>query len=260
MDLPQPAERFSVSKWRRVRIVVVLLVVLVSFGVSSLIRSRNVAPEPTFAWLQPAQFARQMRPGRLKLLYYKALNFTAPVWQRFRSPKTSVVIDSKIFAVHGATIGQLALGTATGTNESGVQAWVLSASELRDLRQHIQTLKGADLVSAPRVTLADGTSASVTFGQSYPPPMGFVGLAVNVTPKIAAHQFQLAMSAAYSELNQGTGTNPIQTNLCAACRVRVPNAGGLLITGPEITESGRTNYWLILSPTAVDGAGNPIKL
>ena len=162
--------------------------------------------------------------------------------------------------MHDATNGQFGVGAASWTNEAGTRAWILSHSELDELRQRLKTLNGVDLVNAPGVTVADGTSASVSVGQTHPPTFAFVGITVDVTPKIASHHFQLAMSAVCTELNQSTATSPIRTNLSAACRVSLPNAGGILIKGPDTRDKNATNYWLILSPTAIDAYGKPIKL
>jgi len=53
---------------------------------------------------------------------------------------------------------------------------------------------------------------------------------------------------------------PVRTNLSAACRVTLQNAGGVLISSPVSRDLNGTNYWLILAPTAIDGYGKPIKL
>lgn len=234
------------------------LVVVVIIGIST--ASRNAGTQPNLVWLDPAQFARQMRPGRLKMLYYKALNLSAPLWQRFRRPKTQIHIATKIFAVHGMKTDQLDIGTAIGTNDARMQVWILSPSELDALQQRFKNLNGIDVVSAPSIVTLDGMSASVASGQSYPQTPTFVGVTVDVSPKIASHQVQVAMSAVYSEVDQNKGSSPIRTNLCAACRVRMPNAGGLLMKGPDSEDSNGTNYWFLLCPTAIDATGNPIKL
>lgn len=260
MDPSQPAP--PPRRPRRFHLGIIIgtlaVVIVTILGVST--ASRKAATEPNFVWLDPAQFARQRRPGRLKILYYKALNLSAPLWQRFRRPKTPIQIVTRIFAVHGVRAEQLDLGTPRGTNAASGQVWILSASDLEALQQRFKNLDGIDLVSAPTILVGDGTSASLFNGQSLPAPLGFVGVAVDVNPKIASHQMHVAMSAVYSEVDQNKGSSPIRTNLCAACRVRMPNAGGLLIKAPDPQANNGTNYWFLLCPTAIDATGNPIKL
>jgi hypothetical protein len=192
-------------------------------------------------------------------LYYKVVNITAPVWQHFRRPKTHIHITSKILAVHGLTTGQLGIGDAIATNETGARIWILSPSELDDLRQRLKTANGVDVVNAPSVTTADGMPASIFVGQAHPQTLASIGVSLNLSPKIVAHQFQFAMNAVYSDENDGP-TMPIRTNLSAAFRVKLPNSGGVLISSPVSKELSGTNYWLILSATAIDGYGKPIKL
>lgn len=216
------------------------------------------APEPTFAWLDQSQFARQMQPGRLKRLYYKVVNLTAPVWQRFRRPKTQIQIATKILAVKGVTTGQLGIGVAIATNDSGTQVWVLSVAELDDLRQSLKT-NGIQVVNAPSIITVDRQPASIFSGYSIPQISASIGVSMYVNPTIASHELHLAINAVYTELNDSPTTS-VGTNISAACRVRLPNAGAVLITSPAAKDTFRTNYWLILSPTAVDGYGKPIKL
>jgi hypothetical protein len=226
----------------------------------ALVASYKTAPETNFVWLDQSQFARQMQPGRLKRLYYKIVHITAPVWQRFRRPKTQIHINSKLLAVHGVTAGQLGISAAVATNETGAQVWILSPSDLDDLRQRLKTVSGIDVVNAPSIITADGQPASLAAGHGHPKTSAWIGVTLNVDPKIVSHQFQLTMSANYTESSDDTATASIRTNISAACRVRLPNAGGVMIAGPEPRGLNGTNYWLILSATAIDGFGKPIKL
>lgn len=225
----------------------------------ALVASYKTAPETNFVWLDQGQFARQMQPGRLKRLYYKVVNLTAPVWQRFRRPKTHIEIKAKILAVHGVTTGELGISAAVATNETGAQVWILSPSDLDDLRQRLKTANGIDVVNAASIITADGQPASLAAGHGHPKTSAWIGVTLNVDPKVASHKFQLAMSANYTESNDDIANAPISTNLSAACRVRLPNAGGVMIAGPEPRDLNGTNYWLILSATAIDGFGKPIK-
>jgi len=227
-------------------------------AIVTIFTSNKPKPEPTFVWLDQSQFSRQMQPGRLKRLYYKVVNLTAPVWQRFRRPKTQIQIAAKILAVKGVTTGQLGIGVAIATNDSGTQVWILSATELNDLRQRLPT-NGFEAVSTPSITTVDGLSASIFSGHTLPQTSASIGVSMYVSPKIASHDVHLAINAVYTEPNDSP-IIPVRTNISAACRVRLPNAGGVVIMSPPAKDAYSTNYWLILSPTAIDGYGKPIKL
>lgn len=264
MDSPPPASGSNQRK--KIRIWLIIAAACLMVGIVAINSSKEPVSEPNFVWLDQAQFARQMRPGRLKRLYYQLVYMTAPVWQRFRRPKTNIQITSKILAVHGVTAGDFGIGTAIATNESRTQAWILSPAELDELRQRLEASDGLDLINAPRITVADGMPASISVGTvtpiavGNPNPVTFVGITVDVNPKILSHRVALALSTVCSEPVESSATSPIRTNLSAACRLIMSNAGGVLITGPPPKEINGTNYWIILSPTAIDGFGKPIKL
>src|SRR6267378_5168571 len=164
MDPPPPPQRFSQSKRLRTGIIIVALALLavVIFGLTK--SSKNPPPEPPLVWLDQTQFARQMQPGRLKRLYYKVVNLTAPVWQRFRRPKTHIEIKAKILAVYGVTTGELGISAAVATNETGAQVWILSPSDLDDLRQRLKTVSGIDVVNAASIITVGGQPASLAAG------------------------------------------------------------------------------------------------
>jgi hypothetical protein len=236
----------------------VLAAVLVA-ALVGIIAPKKPAPESTFVWLDPSQFARQRQPGRLKRLYYKVVNFTAPVWRHFTRPKTHILITSKILSVHGVTTSELGIGAATATNETGAQIWLLSPSAVADLRQRLNTANGIEVVNAPSVTTADGLPASIFVGHAQPQTLASIGVSLDVNPKIVAHQFHFDLNAVYTDANNGASMT-IRTNLSAACRVRLSNASGVLITSPGPKEVHGTNCWLILSATAIDGFGRTINL
>lgn len=257
MDSTAPAQ--VPNRRRGIRVWVIIAVACLIAVFIAIFSSKKNAPEPNFVWLDQAQFARQMHPGRLKRLYYKVVNFTAPVWKHFTRPKTQILIASKILSVHGVTTGQVGIGAAVATNETGAQIWLLSPVELDDLRQRLKTEDGIHVVNALSVMTADGEPASIFSGYADSKTLASIGIIMDLDPKVVAHQFQLAMNAVYTDENDNP-TIPVRTNLSVACRVRLSNAGGVLISSPVSRELNGTNYWLILAPTAIDGYGKPIKL
>ena len=263
MDSAAPASvsnrRKGIRVWVFIAVACLVAVVVAIIPSNSPNSSNNTAPEPNLVWLDQSQFARPMQPGRLKRLYYKVVNLGAPLWQHFRGSKTNILINFKVLAVHGLSTGNLGIGAATATNQTGTQIWILSPSELADLRQQLKTAHGIDVVNSPSLTDADGMSATIFVGQALPQTSASVGVMIDVNPKIAYRQFQLVMNALYTEPTDSP-TIPIRTNLSAACRVILSNAGGALISSPASRDPNGTNYWLILDSTAIDRTGKPVKL
>jgi hypothetical protein len=257
MDSPQPPSGSNPKKRTRIWLIFAAACLVVAIVVTFLVSSRP-APEPNFVWLEQSYFARQMQPGRLKRLYYKVVSLTAPVWQRFRRPKRHIQTEAKILAARGVTTGQFGIGTAIATNDSGTQVWILSAAELNDLRQRLSTNR-FEMVLAPSITTEDRGGGGISFGKALPQTSAWVGISMVVSPKIISHELQLEINAFYTEPNDSP-TIPIRTNLSAAFRAKLSNAGGALISSPVSRDLNGTNYWLILESTAVDSSDKPIKL
>lgn len=255
MDSPLAKPSSSGRRWIGI---VAVAVVLLSLVVIALCLASKNSPEPALVWLDPVQFTAQMQPGRLKKMYYKVLNLAAPLLKHLISPKKQLVIDARVFASHGTPIDELQVGTPIGTNEMGARAWILSASELQGLRRRIEASRNVALVNSPRMTLADGTRASMSDIQTAPQGMTFVGVSLDMYPKIVSHQFELNLNAVYTEPGEAVAT--VKTNISATCRVVVPNGGGILVSSPDTRQPLSTNYWIILSPTAIDAAGKAIRL
>ncbi len=258
MDSPQSLQPVSHRRRVGVGILIFVLGILATVIVGIVIASKNRAPEAELVWLDPAQFTRQMRTGSLKGLYYKTLNFAAPLLQHFRQPRKVILLKSQFLAVHGATVSELGLDGPTGTNATGALVWI--CPEFEKVQRQLKTIRDVELVNAPSITVGEGTAASLCCGNSDPKTGIFVGVTLDVAPKIVSHRLQLPMSAVYSELDAGSQANPIRTNFSAACRVLLPNAGGILIISPDTNNNNGTNYWLMLSATAIDGHGKAIKL
>ena len=264
MDPAQPV--VAPNRTKAIHTWIIIAAVCLLVVIVAIVALKNPAPGPQLQWLDQTQFARQMQPGRLKRLYFKIVHITAPVWQRFRKPKTPIRISSEFLAFHGLFSGDLGIGAAMATNKTGAAVWILSPAELDDLRERLKTVNDFAVVSAPSIFVADGTPASIRVawpGPSRGPISGgnvFVGVTLDVNPKILSRELQLAVSAVYTEPNEGSFVDPIRTNISAACRVRLSNAGGVLISSPVSKDLNGAKYWLILSPIAIDRFGKPIKL
>ena len=236
----------------------VLLLALIFFFSSS------APPDNKLVWLTAGELARTKEGTPFRRMKDKLIGWTAAHWKSFWSNRPQILIDSRLLTLSKAAADQTDLGAPVATNSDGANAWILSPAELSGFLQRLKTIPDVSLVSRPRAQTAASTSANVFFGETrlvsgtnFP-----IGLTLEVTPKVRSGSIQLLMGATSTEFVESPpATAPaVSTNLAVACRVLLPNTGGLVVAGSNANHAQGTNYWLILSPTAVGAQGNPIKL
>jgi hypothetical protein len=216
------------------------------------------ARKEKLVWLPDNALSRAMQPSPYARLRYNLIRWTAPLWRWHRSHRPNIKVNSKLVELAGASVIRAELGSATGTNADGTRAWILSAEQFAALKPKIAAEKSE--VSETSITVYNGGPARATLGPSsmYTPTIGGavpVGLTVDVMPSLAGHSIRIVLGASYTRV---TNTAPAKftliTNFSAACKVLVPNGGGLVLENPG------TNYLFLVSPIAVDSRGNPLKL
>jgi hypothetical protein len=204
-----------------------------------------------FVWLTQAD----LKPGTMEKLRDRLMRLTSPLWRGYWSRQPFVLIDSTMLAVPAGYAVQFGLGRPITTNDDGFHGWLISSAELTALRQQIKILPGEMNLGSPRVQTFVGGWAGIS------QLSGQAGLTVTLRAKPAGDSWNLTIGSRLTELTASVSSNAVvlQTNLAAACRATIPNAGALVIRGASRIDSKGTNYWLIVSPTAVDGQGRPIK-
>ena len=221
-------------------------------------------PGPPFAWLTQAEMARLAHSGPFTRLKEKLMNLTAPLWRRYWNTQPRILIDSRLMTLSAAAADQTGLGAPVATNTDGMRAWILSPAEFSSFLQRLNTTPDASLLSRPRAQTAAGASARTFFGntvlvagKNVP-----IGLTLDLSPKVRSGSIQLLLCVTSIESVAASSANAaaLRTNLAVACRVLLPNSGGLVVAGGDTDDLRGTNYWLILSPTAVDARGQPRKL
>jgi hypothetical protein len=150
------------------------------------------------------------------------------------------------------------------TNIDGMRSWVLPAHEWRKVRPSFDSWSKSWM----RMTTIDEVDSMGYEGRNPGPG----GAAINLSSQVKGGGFDLLLNAVYSGPSSATpnptntvAQQPAQiviTNLAVACRAIVPNGGMLILDGhkdlPDIPTHG--TYWLIISPVAVDAAGNSKKM
>ncbi len=215
-------------------------------------------------WLTPKQLAQSTQGGPLSKLKGKLVNITPMFVWRIWPTKPSVRVDASLMTMTEQAVRQLNLGTPAASNAAGLRAWILSPDELAALQARLKASSNVTLLSRPRVLTRSGTAAGLSAGtisqtsKSTPMP---VGLSLEVMPKVAAKSIKLTVGVSATEAVPSIQTNlfVVRTNFATACRVFVPSTGALVMDGGSANQPGSTNYLIIISPTAVDARGNPIK-
>ena len=265
MDSPPTSDPQPASTPHRSRTLLWLaLFALALVGIVTSILVFTPSENEKLTWLSPAEAAGTGKPGVFTEFKRKLIGLTAPLWRWYhRRPRPSVMINASILTLSPAAASQVALGAPSATNQDGSHAWILSATEAHDLQQRLKTNAGTHFLSSPRVQSGEGVQASLQVGSAVPVGAGkyaHVGTAVNVTANIAPGAVRLVLGVSSTETaNPASGTSVlITTNFDVACRVLVPQNGAIVINSPPSHAPGTNDYWIIVSPTALDPYGKAL--
>ena len=190
------------------------------------------------------------------------MDLTAPLWRRYWGTQPQILVDSRLLTLSAAAAAQTGLGAPVATNSDGVHAWILSPAELRPFLQRLKTTPDASLLSRPRLQTASGTKGQVFIGGtvSVAGTNTPVGVTLDLIPKIISGSIRLTFAVTATEIGTPSSqADAVRTNLAVACRVLLPNAGGLVVECGNTLDARGKSHWLIISPTAVDAWGKPTK-
>ncbi len=238
---------------------VVLLAILVRY-----VSWERDAPKG-LGWMKPSELAQYIQPGPLTLLKYKILRLPGPFWGWYMKVREQILVETRLLTLTAEAAQQAELPSECQTNEDGARAWILSAEQLASLKQQLKALSGVSVAHSLSLTTYDGGQAAQFSGGA---PWAsksnstFIGLAIDLLPRVVGRSFSVLLGATStdSELSPDGTIVGATTNLTAACKVLLPNGGGLVMDGGTGRDSHRTNYWFIISIVAVDARGTPKKL
>ena len=148
------------------------------------------------------------------------------------------------------------------TNTNGLKIWLMGDPELTALRGGLKRVPGADVLSAGRITTADGMEAQLFSGNtiSINGSPGNVGMAINLLPHVRRDSTDLTTIITFSETitnqpgatldSSQTSTISIQTDFAVAARIQIPKATGvfLLDTGSGAPNHKRIGVILSVNP------------
>jgi hypothetical protein len=260
---PSPTQPSTLSLHRRKRNA--LRIALLGLGIllAALIYfALKPSSDERFVWLTTAELARTSQPDAFARLKFKFMNLTAPLWQWYWKSRPQITIRSSLLTLPAAAV-PVEPGPPSVTNANGMRAWILPPAEWNAFKQRLKSLPEANVVSSPSFSTSDGGAGRMLVARTVVvggKPVQ-VGTTVDLTPKIVGGAVHLAVGITSTAANTAPlgDASGIRTNFEMACRATVPNGGGLVIEAAGRKEGKETNYWLTVSPTAVDAKGRPIK-
>jgi hypothetical protein len=249
-DWPKPRHR--------VRVVLAMALLAVLLGTVLLWRSVSHRSEPAFQWLTPAEFSHATRLSPFKRIAYRLVYLVPALGRVYLGQRQKLSMSARLYALTQGAEMQAGLPPASSTNAGGERVWVLPPAEVKVFQQEATTNLCVRLVTQASIQTADGAYCSGMTGTSASIPNG---LTFDVLPRVGAGWVRLLAAVSSTENSQGSSPYfaTLHTNLAAACRVLIPNQGGLLLAAPAAKSLSETNYWILISATAVDAKGNPIK-
>jgi hypothetical protein len=255
----QPGDTSSSPLTRRRRIRVALLLAAVVLLSAVLILAVQAMRSEKLVWLTPAEFARTSRPGPLTSVKNELKHLTRPLWRQFRKSKPCFTIGSELLIFPSTRRDNLGLGASVRTSGSGLRAWILSPTELTNFQARIKSMPKAEVAGQTRTITGSGMRTRMFMSNSPGLAMFASAVTVDVVPKVTASSIQLLVGVTSVQGIPAQQMSAI-TNFSAAFRALVPNNGGLIITDSDSKDPDGKTYFLIMTPSAVDPRGNPIKL
>lgn len=273
---PGTAGPISALPKRRPRI---LLRVVLASGVLLLaiilLLAPAVWPDPKIVWLTPSELARPAHSTVFAHYKYKLAVLVWPLIHNYWHGRLSINTDANFLMLSASAMEQAGLGAPFATNADGQRIWVLSPTEMASFQERLKTVPGALSICKTGVQTAEGRQGqarvrkledlgikALTNGVQPLVRHIPIDLTVDVLPRIASGSIKLTIAVTATELIASQPGIPVinRTNLSAACRVSVPNAGGLIMEGGNAKDASGNTCLLIASPIAVDSRGNRIKL
>jgi hypothetical protein len=156
-------------------------------------------------------------------------------------------------------LSNLAIGPPNFSNTNGLCVWLLSSNQLSALRGNFKQAPGANILSKPRISTAEGIQADLFVGQSLPPgsPAKQVGLEFRCCARFRRNSSDLLTHISFSEFvtneNDGSASTPpftttLQTNIDTALRLQLPKGNGVFFLDQSHHESPRKNIGVLIDP------------
>ncbi len=224
---------------------------LLFLGVGLFFALRSV-PDNDLVWLTPAQLAQVSKPGLWTKLKSSLRNRVRPLLPYFRRSRPNIVVGTELWwRTDEEARRETPPRPALSTNAEGVLVWELSPAELARLRTQSHPIPMNSLVAPSGVRGVLSVPGGLTRD-------GVLIVRCDVTASYLSGSIRLLLGVTPNPLPPPPPgqAGPKRSNFDLACRASFPNGGALLIEEPG--PANGTNYWLLVSATAIDARGNPL--
>lgn len=236
-----PPRRRRALKWAA-GIALLLIVLLAAF----LWLPEPASPAPQFAWMPAGSIRFPKSISTATIIKYKLLGWLGPLGRPFARYRPDVSVETQLSLRTGPPIEiDRILGAPIATNSEGSRAWILTTSELSEMRRSRESVSDYSKETTRMiVSAADGTTTMCVAGN----------LILGLTPNLARRAVRLQFSVSAGPL---AGLNALtQTNSALSWEATIPNHNAVLVaTG---SPGAGSNYRLLVVPTRIDARGKPI--
>jgi hypothetical protein len=254
----------ALPKQSRFPMKILAIVLFLTLGLMGLFLFLTSGSGSEVVWLSPGQLAKSGRPGPITQIKYKLARYGAPFWRRIRPNRKQILVSSSVVRLPVQGEDASWLPAALSTNSDGTRIWIISPVELARLQARLIPMMGQLPPAGPRIATSEGIRAQLFTG-GVPPNgtnAGSPSIAIDVLPRLVGGLIKLTLGITSTEflVAPENAVRNVRTNICAACRVLVPNGGGLVLSAGQTNNEVVGSYWVILIPAVVDAQGKPLKL
>lgn len=228
--------------------------------------ARHFASHEETKWLKPGQFPTSSPHRLLDRLekYLRTTRLFGGMVLRYRLQRVHIHADSGIWFVPRGQTNWLLPPRPILTNESGCAVWVLNRNDGLALRRQI-SVEGAELngrVLLRNYSLEDRASLN-TEDREDSSQNGVLTtnvLEYHVAPTVEKTDLHYAIDLTFLQARiSPTGTEPLRTNLEAACEISVPFEGMVVILGGVMCGNTNRECWFLLYQSVTDPNGMHVK-
>jgi hypothetical protein len=160
----------------------------------------------------------------------------------------------------GSAVPDFDLGAPAFSATNGLRTWLLDKEALKALQERFRSTPGANVLSRPRFSTADGIDTRMFAGETIPinGSSNQVGLSIGCYGQVRPHTTDLIASITFSELvtneakeaggSAQLGVVSIRTNMDAAFRLQIPKGKGMYVLDGRPADDRHSRIGVILDP------------
>jgi hypothetical protein len=167
--------------------------------------------------------------------------------ETFFGKRKSATIAAEVIRLRATLASEfesaLHLGMPTYNDTNGFKVWFLGPKPLKQFREETFEARNMQVLSRPRLYVADGMGASMHIGQAVSGPIGIANVGFGIQCSLLIRDDSTEMIMRLENSHQPRGTT-IQTNLDVNVRLNIPKGKGVLLV--QLPDGYVTNGWAVV--------------